>query len=332
MKKKICSALVVLAMVASLGISAMAAEFSDMPNDWSTPGLTAAVENGLLNGSDGKIMPYDNMTRAQMATIMVRVFDAKISTDISRYTDATKDDWFYEYMSKAVAMGALSGKSATTLNPNDPITRQEVCVILNRLFILPTPTEDVLSGFGDAANVADWAKSSVSAMVSAGYINGSNGNLNPTANITRAEFATIMNRMVTQYIDQPGTYNTDTFNKEGGVVIRTGNVTLDGVTNTNEIVVADGVGSDKVTFKGVNLSGELLFRGGDKCYLDGQFGDILFVRTVDHEATFILRKPDKNYRSIAGSPYAKTTLGIISAGDEDIVGGDKSAEAEGETK
>ena len=322
MKKKICSALLALCLLASVGMSAMAAEFSDMPNDWSTAGLQAAVENGLLNGADGKIMPYDNMTRAQMATIMVRALGAKISTDISRYTDVTKDDWFYEYLSKAVAMGALSGKSATTLNPNDPITRQEVCVILNRLFVLPTPTNDVLSGFGDAANVADWAKNSVSAMVYAGYLSGSNGNLNPTANITRAEFATIMNRMVATYIDAPGTYTASDITKEGGIVIRTGNVTLDGVKNAKEVVVADGVRQDKVTFKNVDFSGELLFRGGDKCYLDGQFGDVLFILTYDHDATLILKSP-QNYRKITGSPYAKTTLGIIGAGDEDVVGGNE---------
>lgn len=319
--KKVLAAILALSMALSLGVTAMAAEFSDMPNDWSTPGLTAAVENGLLNGADGKIMPYDPLTRAEMATIMVRVFDAKVSTSIDKYTDVTRNDWFYDYMAKAVAMGALSGKSETTLNPGDPITRQEVCVILNRLFVLPTPTGDVLSPFGDAAQVADWAKNGVSALVYAGYMNGSGGNLNPTANITRAEFATIMNRMVVKYIDQPGTYTKDTFEGKGGVVIRTGNVTLDGVENPAEVVIADGVGNDKVTFKNVNLSGELLFRGGNNCYLDGQFGDVLFVRTVDHDATLILKNP-KNYRSIIGTPYATTTLSIINSGDEAIVGGD----------
>ena len=320
--KKIVSAVLILALVLSFGMSAMAATFSDMPDDWSTPGLTAAVENGLLNGADGKIMPYDNMTRAQMATIMVRVLGAKVSTDISKYTDVSRDDWFYEYMSKAVAMGALSGKSATTLNPNDPITRQEVCVILNRLFILPVPTVDVLSTFGDASLVADWAKSSVSALVYAGYMNGANGNLNPTNNITRAEFATIMNRMVTTYIDAPGTYTASDITKDGGIVIRTGNVTLDGVKNAKEVVVADGVRQDKVSFKNVNLSGELLFRGGDNCYLDGQFGDVLFVATYDHEVTLRRVSPEVlNYRSIQGSPYAKTVLNLVFAGDEEIVGG-----------
>lgn len=318
--KKVLATILVVCMALSLGITAMAAEFSDMPNDWSTAGLTAAVENGLLNGSDGKIMPYDNMTRAQMATIMVRVLGAKATADISKYTDVTQNDWFYEYMAKAVAMGALSGKSATTLNPNDPITRQEVCVILNRLFVLPAPGTDVLAAFGDAGQVADWAKDSVAALVSAGFINGANGNLNPVNNITRAEFATIMNRMVGQYIDEPGTYTQDNFTAEGGVVIRTGGVVLDGVANSSEVVVADGVEGDKVTFKGVSLSGKLLFRGGDNCYLDGQFGDIQFVRSTDHEATFILRSP-KNYKSIDGSHTAKTTLGIINAGDEDIIGG-----------
>jgi hypothetical protein len=69
----------------ALSTVAFAAEFKDMPNDWSTSALEAAVKNGLLTGSGGYIKASDNMTRAEMATIMVRACGATKEVDISGY-------------------------------------------------------------------------------------------------------------------------------------------------------------------------------------------------------------------------------------------------------
>lgn len=87
-KRKFFSVLLVAIMVMSmLPIAAQALNtnetseiptFSDMPDDWSTAALEHAVENGLLQGADGKIMPNDKLTRAQMATLIVRAFGATI--------------------------------------------------------------------------------------------------------------------------------------------------------------------------------------------------------------------------------------------------------------
>ena len=71
-KKKILSAITVIALIISLlPVSALALteaptaapQFSDMPDDWSTPALESAVSNGLLNGIDGQIMPGAKLTR-----------------------------------------------------------------------------------------------------------------------------------------------------------------------------------------------------------------------------------------------------------------------------
>ena len=53
------------------------AKFEDMPENWSRAALENAVENGLLSGVDGKIMPNEKLTRAQMATVITRAFGAK---------------------------------------------------------------------------------------------------------------------------------------------------------------------------------------------------------------------------------------------------------------
>ena len=76
--KKIVSYIVVLCLAFSLmQVAAVAEEisFADMPDNWATDALQKAANNGLLSGyDDGTIRPDNNLTRAEMAAIMVRAF------------------------------------------------------------------------------------------------------------------------------------------------------------------------------------------------------------------------------------------------------------------
>ena len=83
----------ILAMAVSFSASAFAAEFTDMPNNWTTSALENAVKNGLLygeenaDGSGMSIKPDDKITRAQMAAILVRAFGAAETADIGVAAD-----------------------------------------------------------------------------------------------------------------------------------------------------------------------------------------------------------------------------------------------------
>ena len=203
--------------------AAKASDFSDMPDDWSTPALTAAIENDLLAGSDGLILPKDNLTRAQMATIIVRAFNASTKASLEDYSDVSSDKWYYEYMQKAVAMGVFTGDGSGLLTPEENITREQVFIVLARAFRLDDGDVSELDKFSDADSVSSWAKSYTAALVSKGFVNGSDGMLNPKNNITRAEFAQIMYNMIKTYIDDPATLKGE---YEGNVIIRLSNVTI----------------------------------------------------------------------------------------------------------
>lgn len=224
--KKIVSLLLGALLAASAAVTVSAAnvsDFSDMPDDWSTAALTAAVENGLLTGSDGMILPKDNLTRAQMATIIVRAFNASKTSSLSGFTDVPADAWYYEYMSKAVAMGVFAGDGSGLLTPESNITREQVFIVLARTLALPAGDASVLDRFSDKDEVSSWAVDYAAALVGGGYVNGSDGYLNPKGNITRAEFAQIMYNMFKTYIDVPQTLTGE---YEGNVVIRCSNVTI----------------------------------------------------------------------------------------------------------
>ena len=262
MRQRVVSLFAALCLALALQLPALAAEeYIDMPQEgaWSYEPLAAAVENGLLQGSDGLLQPSGSLTRAQLAAILVRAFGATEEAALS-FTDVTDSNWFAADVAKAVAMGVFGG-SGGQMRPNDPLTRQETFVVLARALCLEDGTAEDLSAFTDADQVSAWAVPEVAAMVSAGYVKGSGGALNPLGNITRAEFAQVMYSVVQSYITQAGTYETVA---EGTVVVRASGVTLRGVTVSGDLIVGDSVGSGGVTLDGVTVAGRVLIRGGDE--------------------------------------------------------------------
>lgn len=260
MKKQVLSLALSATMLASmLPKPAFAADnttFPDMPNDWSTQALQNAINNGLLNGIDGKIAAGENLTRAQMAAIVTRAFGTNGKADISSFGDVNTGDWFYDAMASSVLMGAFQG-DGVNLNPNANITRQEAFTVLARLFTLSGGDQSVLNSYTDGAQVADWAKDSMASMVAAGYVKGSDNKLNPLSSITRAEFAQVMDNLVKTYFAD----SQLNVNANGNAVLNKAG-TLEGATISGDLIIGDGAAEGDVVLKNVTVSGRLLVRGG----------------------------------------------------------------------
>lgn len=261
--------------------AAFAQEFSDMPDNWTTGALERAVQNGLLNGADGKIMPDDNIKRSEMAAILVRAFGATVEADISVFPDMSQDKWYYSEFAKAVQMGAFSGTDDGKLNPENPITYEECFTVISRIFCLapgditnPAKYEavdtSVLDTYSDADAVAVWAKPYVALVVGNGYWTGYEGKLKPQENyITRSEFAVLMDNLITTYINEPGEYSEFV---EGNILVRSEGVTLSGYTGDDIIIVGDGI-SGITYLNDFNSTNEIISRGGETV-VTGTINDI----------------------------------------------------------
>lgn len=244
-------------MMPLAGFAAGPNDFSDMPNDWSTPALKKAVENGLLTGSNGMIMPKSNLTRAQMAAILVRAFGANKLVNVSMFSDINTSQWYFKDISKAYAMGIFQG-TGDKMNPEKYITREEVFTVLARALNLDPGKETSNWKFRDSTEISSWAKTSVAAMIEAGYISGSGGMLNPKANMTRAEFAALMDRIAKYYIRKEGTY-TGTY--DGSVMITVPGVILKDVTINGDLIIGDGVSDGEIILENVTILGRTIVRG-----------------------------------------------------------------------
>lgn len=241
-------------LLSTNAFAAVPSDFSDFPTDWSAPAMTHAVQNGLLNGSDGKILPKGLLTRAQMATMVNRAFASSAKASLTSFTDMVPGVWHYDEMAKSVRMGAFQGADGK-LSPNDPITREQAFAVLARAFGLADGSAAALNKFSDGAQVSSWAKGAVAALVEQGYVTGADGALNPQSYITRAEFAQVMDALVAAYGDQDLKDQT----VEGNLILRS-NSTLENVTVKGDLILADGVSA--ASLKNVTVTGRLVVRGG----------------------------------------------------------------------
>lgn len=242
-------------LLPSNAFAADLSQYKDFPNDWSAKSLEQAIDDGLLNGSNGMIDAKGLLTRAQMAAIVSRSFGAAKTASLDDYRDVLPSAWYYSDMGKAVKMGAFQGANGL-LNPDAPITREEAFTVLARAFALEGGGSATLKDFVDGGTVSSWASESVAALVAGGYVNGANGMLNLKNNITRAEFAKVITGMAASYVGAEGVSSKTV---EGNVIVRESGASLSGMTINGDLIIADG--GDKVSLDGVKVTGRIVIRG-----------------------------------------------------------------------
>ena len=270
-KKRILALFLAAVSCLSLAVSASAAntvnrkamDFRDFDRTaWYAEAVSTGVDNGLLYGKSATTLdPNGNLTRAEMAAVINRSFGCYKAADISRYKDVVRSKWYYNDIALAVQMGTYNGRSASTMMPDAPITRQEAMTVVARALELDhTAYADTdLSKFADAKDISAWALPYIRAMVGAGYIRGRGKILAPQDNITRAEFAQIFANIIQSYITVKGEYTKDF---DGTLLVRCADVTLKDLTVDGDLIIGCGAADGKIVLDNVTVTGRLLVWGG----------------------------------------------------------------------
>lgn len=313
--KKIIAFAGACTMVISSAANVMAADFVDMPDNWTTEALENAVKNGLLYGSeaaDGSGMmvnPDKNITRAQMAAIIVRAFGASETTDISSYVDVDSDAWYYEELSKAVAMNAFRG-DGDKMNPDKNITFQECYTVISQVLQLHVYNDEnstILDKYSDSDSVAEWALPYATAIAECGYWTGIDGDytLTPTEYITRSQFAVLMNNVVETYIDEPGEYTYD--ETMGNVMIRSTGVVLNGVNIDGDLIIGDGVEGETLANEST-VTHFAIVRGGEGFTIKGSNIDTIIMA---RQNLVVTDGGSCKVRRVYGDKTTKYVMGVV---------------------
>ena len=107
------------------------------------------------------------------------------------FTDVNSDDWFLAAVQYVYENDRMAGTSSTTFQPEVHLTRAMAAQVLYNLEGQPAVTGDTT--FTDAAAAGDWAVKAITWAEQTGVVAGiGDGLFDPTANVTREEFAQMM--------------------------------------------------------------------------------------------------------------------------------------------
>ena len=187
------------------------AEFSDVGTSlsWAADSVDFLNYEGIAEGSNGKYRPSAYITRGDFMLMLYRAFledEHKNDSITSNFSDVTKGTTTYSketYQAVGVAkkLGIAQGTNGK-FNPKSYITRQEAMTLIYRTldevnYGLDYTVSATPSSFKDYSSVASYAKTAISDLIGHGIVIGNNNKINPTSNITRAEMAVILHRVLT---------------------------------------------------------------------------------------------------------------------------------------
>lgn len=268
MGKNFINKLLPLALTAAMivpSVPAMAAP-SDIAGHWAESVITQWQSKGLIQGyEDGTFKPGNTITRAEFVTLMNNAKGFWSEGSIN-FSDVKNGSWFYSAVARAVAAGYVKGYSDGSFKPNNTITRAEAAVMIANAARL-SANEAGAYRFTDIGSIPAWARGSVGAVVTAGYMTGyPDGSFDANASISRAEAVSSLNRMLggTAYQPtQPTTPTTDTTKTTSDdVVIEYKGTTLKNQTVDGNVTIAKSVGNGDVTLRNVTIKGDLIVKGG----------------------------------------------------------------------
>lgn len=106
--------------------------FSDVKDtDWFSENVKKAVSYGIIKGTDGKFMPYDCITREQLATIIYRTLKAENAENNVSFSDMNEvSDYAKDAISYLAAEGIISGYEDNTIRPKNNTSRAEAAKLL----------------------------------------------------------------------------------------------------------------------------------------------------------------------------------------------------------
>lgn len=280
-KQRILSALLALCIVFSLVPTALAEKADDFTDvsrsDWYYQFVDYVTSKGYFNGvADKTFAPADNMTRAMFVTVLFRFHGAKGDSSQSAFVDVAPGEWYTAAINWAAANKIVDGVGNGKFAPNDPITRAQMCAMIERYLDLyrkawkvTLPESGSLSVMVDESAIPAYALAAVKQCQRHGLVNGfEDGTFRPNDLSTRAQVAAVIYRMSrlvqsakpdkTPSVNPGGTVNPPVtaytyalhFDANGGTLIGASPVSMTTTSTTYSFPVTATATRDGYTFLG----------------------------------------------------------------------------------
>lgn len=151
----------------------------------------AGTHTKYMNGSDGWFLPERNVTRAELAQMLMGIV-ADVPASSPRFSDVSPDSWYAPAVQSAAGLGLMTGENGL-FRPDAPATRAECAAA--RALVLPYDAQgyrafpDVRPGY--------WAYDAISRTAAYGlFLGDSTGNFFPDSGLKRCEAVAVFNRLL----------------------------------------------------------------------------------------------------------------------------------------
>lgn len=159
---------------------------------WYFGAVQFVTKNGLMSGYGNQFAPGEPLTRAQWTQVLHNYAGRPAVEDSSLFDDVNIGAWYAKSVAWAAEKGMVSGYGHRKFGPGDPVTREQLAVILWRYAGRPAPP-NLLLPFSDADQISPWAADAMRWAVDRGILSGKVGGvLDPRGTATRAEAAQML--------------------------------------------------------------------------------------------------------------------------------------------
>ncbi|MGI6684950.1 MAG: S-layer homology domain-containing protein [Bacillota bacterium] len=181
-------------------------KFNDLLGHWSSKDVDVLISRHMVKGvSESEFQPKRNITRAELVKLLVEVMNIasgrcfqENASAASIFNDVSPNDWYFRYVQIAAEYGIVKGNNGK-FRPGDPVTREEISTMINRLLGQETDKKGVKLTYSDTGQISQWALNAVASMEELGIMTGiTPDKFAPGKNATRAESAVIILRVMEQ--------------------------------------------------------------------------------------------------------------------------------------
>jgi virulence-associated protein VapD len=178
--------------------------------------IQKVIQSKLMdNFPDGKFYPEKLISRAELASILVKAFHLEKRQVVQQKNalfipDVPNYYWAYQDIQIVLKTEIMKGYRGSMFFPNQKVSRAEGLAIFAQaygVFQFPDDTvNEILTPHSDAINIPFWARKAIATVVSENFINtDSQGNINPLSPMTRGDMAYLLNRYLQRQQQQPET-------------------------------------------------------------------------------------------------------------------------------
>jgi len=175
--------------------------FADVQEEhWAHAAIRQLSARHIVKGVSGEeFAPGKRTTRAEFAALLARALGLEAEAgEGTPFADVPEGAWYAEAVAAAHAAGLIEGLTEEAFGPDEPISREQMAVLLVRAYALLTGKEiaagtDHLAGYTDGEDVSGWAREAVNAAIELGLMQGKGGGqFAPKEEATRAETAMVI--------------------------------------------------------------------------------------------------------------------------------------------